>query len=174
MRLTSTPASAIPASHGGGLVRPHQLVGLVLELDQVGGGEHVLAGGVELDAVIAHHQLFGLEIGRDQRGADLSGSVEPARFSASASVSMACRLRALVSSRSRPVLRLVHLVDLVGRGAEACRYPARAAVHDPCAMSATAGMKEDRRNRDRRRSPSAACSRGSSWSSCREWRRRCS
>src|SRR2546430_17718027 len=58
---------------GRRLVRPYQLIGLVLELDEVGGGEGVLTGLVELHAVVAHHQLLGLEIGLGERVADLLG-----------------------------------------------------------------------------------------------------
>src|SRR5215813_15438675 len=44
----------------GRLLRPDQLVGLVLQLDQIGRGQDILPGLVKLDAVIAHHQLLGL------------------------------------------------------------------------------------------------------------------
>src|SRR5689334_21393359 len=56
----------LPALHrpfelgGGGFVGPHRLVVLALELDQVGRRLAVLAGLVEFDAAIAHHQLLGL------------------------------------------------------------------------------------------------------------------
>src|SRR5881396_3040202 len=68
------PAQSLPPLHRPfelGLrraVRPHQLVLLGLELDQVGRGEDVLAGLVVFDAAIAHHQLVGLEVGRLERG----------------------------------------------------------------------------------------------------------
>src|SRR5436853_1137274 len=44
--------------------RPHQLILLRLELDQISRGENVLAGLVVLHAAIAHHQLLGLKVGR--------------------------------------------------------------------------------------------------------------
>src|SRR5262249_8773422 len=48
---------------GRRLRRPHGDVLVALQLDQIGCGESVLAGVVELDALVAHHQLIGLEVG---------------------------------------------------------------------------------------------------------------
>src|SRR5262249_49526642 len=67
----------LPAFHGpfqlgaGCIVRPDQLILLALELDQVSGGKDVLAGRIELDAVVAHHQLLGLQVGLAQSVTDL-------------------------------------------------------------------------------------------------------
>src|SRR5262249_58769212 len=70
-----------------------------------------------------------------------SGSVEPARLSASARAKKLCMLRALVSSRSRPVLALYIslILEVVLPGlpiSQALRFIA------PWATSATAGMNE--------------------------------
>src|SRR5262249_60399513 len=70
-----------------------------------------------------------------------SGSVEPARLSASAKARKLCMLRALVSSRSRPVLALYIslILEVVLPGlpmSQALRFIA------PWATSATAGRKE--------------------------------
>src|SRR4051794_28091135 len=73
MRLPGGAPALLPRLHrpfqfgGRRAVGPDQLVGLILELDQVGRGQNVLAGLVELDALIAHHQLLRLEIGLSER-----------------------------------------------------------------------------------------------------------
>ena len=46
---------------------PDQVVIFSVQLDQISRGQNVLPGLIELDALIAHHQLVGFEIGRSQR-----------------------------------------------------------------------------------------------------------
>src|SRR6185437_16438474 len=58
---------------GRRFLRPDGEVVLALELDEVGRRLGVLAGRVELDALVAHHQLLGLEIGLLQRLLDRLG-----------------------------------------------------------------------------------------------------
>ena len=112
----------------GLFVRPDQLIFLALELDEVGRGEDVLPGLVELHAVVAHHQLVGLEVGLGQRDADLlrigrAGAIDR----------IGEREEALHVARAGVVeiaagLGLVHLVDLGGDRARLADVPG-AAVH---------------------------------------------
>src|SRR5581483_6892549 len=56
---------------GGGLRPDRDVVLAVLQLDDDARGEDVLALVVELDALVADHELIGLEVGRLQRRLDL-------------------------------------------------------------------------------------------------------
>src|SRR5579884_55835 len=66
-------ALLMPALHrqfelgGGAVFRPDRHVLLTLQLDQIRRRQDVLAGRVELHAVIAHDELIGLEVGRLER-----------------------------------------------------------------------------------------------------------
>src|SRR6476660_7572947 len=58
---------------GVGLRPDRDIVFAVLQLDDEAGGQYVLALVVELDALVAHHQLIGLHVGRLERRLDLGG-----------------------------------------------------------------------------------------------------
>src|SRR5690348_17161135 len=68
-----------PAAHwplqlaGRGLFRPDQLITTAVQLNQICRRQDILPGLVELDALIAHHELPRLEIGLDKRVADFLG-----------------------------------------------------------------------------------------------------
>src|ERR1700743_3073247 len=58
----------------GAVLRPDRdIVLAVLKLDDAARGQDVLALVVELDALVADHELIGLQVGRLQRGLDLRG-----------------------------------------------------------------------------------------------------
>jgi hypothetical protein len=108
--------------------RPHWLVLLAFELDQIGRGQHILPRLVIFHAAIAHHDLLRFEIGFAQRLSDFLRIGRPGAVQR-----IGKGEHALQIARARVVeiaagLRLVHFVDLVGGGVGLADIPG-AAIH---------------------------------------------
>jgi len=94
--------------------------------------QRILTFLIELDALVAHHQLIGLEIGGLQRRLDLGGIGRCRAIDRIASTKNACNLRAAVSSIVVALFLFVNLgISAVGApAADAPRRSVERALRD--------------------------------------------